>query len=58
MIAVSILDNSITHAHTYVIMVLCVPVATHGRLPSDRKNTSGNSSPIRVTTARLVAPAI
>ena len=34
MIVVSILDNSITHAHTYVIMVLCVPVATHGYLPS------------------------
>ena len=35
MIAVSILDNSITHAHTYVIMVLCVPVETHGHLPSN-----------------------
>jgi len=34
MIAVSILDNSITYAHTYVIMVLCIPVATHGHLPS------------------------
>ena len=34
MIAVSMLDNSITHAHTYVIVVLCVPVATHGHLPS------------------------
>ena len=31
---VSILDNSITHAHTYVIVILCVPVATHDRLPS------------------------
>ena len=39
MIAVSILDNSITHAHTYVIVVLCVPVATHRHLPSiDKKN--------------------
>ena len=34
MIALSILDNSIIHAHTYVIVVLCVPVATHGHLPS------------------------
>ena len=34
MIVVSILDNSITRAHTYVIVVLCVPVATHGHLPS------------------------
>jgi hypothetical protein len=34
MIIVSILNNSITHAHTYVIVVLCVPVATHGHLPS------------------------
>jgi hypothetical protein len=34
MIAVSILDNSITQAHTYVIVVLCVSVATHGHLPS------------------------
>jgi hypothetical protein len=34
MIAVSILDNSITHAYTYAIMVLCVPVATHEYSPS------------------------
>ena len=34
MMVVSILDNSITHAHTYVIVVLCVSVATHGYLPS------------------------
>jgi hypothetical protein len=34
MIAESILDNSITHAYTYAIVVLCVPVATHGYLPS------------------------
>jgi len=38
MIAVSILNNSITHAHTYVNVVLCVPVATHGHLPSILKN--------------------
>jgi len=25
---------SITRAHTYVIMILCVPVATHGHLTS------------------------
>ena len=37
MIAVSILDNSITHAHTYVIVVLYVPVAIHGHLPSKTK---------------------
>ena len=30
MIAVSILDNSITHAHTYVIVVLHVPVVCTG----------------------------
>jgi hypothetical protein len=30
MIAISILDNSITHAHIYVIVILCVSVATHG----------------------------
>jgi len=34
MITVSILDNSITHAHTYIIMVLCVSVTMHGHLPS------------------------
>ena len=34
MTVVSILHNSITHAHTYVIVVLCVPVATHEHLPS------------------------
>ena len=34
MIAVSILDNSITHAYTYVIVVLCVPVTIHDHLPS------------------------
>ena len=34
MIVVSILDNSIAHAHTYVIVVLCVLVAMHGHLPS------------------------
>ena len=34
MIAISILDNSITHVYTYVILVLCVPVATHEHLPS------------------------
>jgi hypothetical protein len=33
-IAVSILCNSITHAHKYVIVVLYVPVATHRHLPS------------------------
>ena len=33
MTVVSILDNSITHARIYVIVVLCVPVATHGHLP-------------------------
>ena len=38
MIVVSILDNNITHAHTYVIVVLCVPVATHKHLPSRVKN--------------------
>ena len=37
MIVVSILDNSITHAHTYVIVVLCVSVAMHGHLPSEEK---------------------
>ena len=41
---------SITRAHTYVIMILCVSVAMNGHLPSDGKNTSGNSSPIRVTS--------
>jgi hypothetical protein len=34
MTAVSILHNSITHAHTYVIVVLCVLVTTHGHLLS------------------------
>ena len=35
MIAVSILDNSIIHAHTYVIVVLCVSIATHEHLSSN-----------------------
>ena len=39
MITVSILDNSITHAHTYVIVVLCVSIATHEYLPSQGKKT-------------------
>ena len=43
MIVVSILDNSITHAHTYVIMLLCVPVATHGYLLSIGITTDLNS---------------
>jgi hypothetical protein len=33
-IAVFILGNIITHAYTYVIVVLCVPVAAHGHLPN------------------------
>jgi hypothetical protein len=37
MSAVSILGNTITHAHTYVTMVLCVSIATHGHLPSKYK---------------------
>jgi hypothetical protein len=42
MIAVSILGNNITHTHTYVIVVLCVPVATH--LPSNTKMKMSVSS--------------
>ena len=37
MIAVSILDNTIIHTHTYIIVVLFIPVATHGHLPSEEK---------------------
>ena len=37
--AISILGNSISRAHTYIIMILCVPVTTHGYLSSDRENT-------------------
>jgi len=33
-IAVSILGNNITHAHTYVIVVLCFSVAKHEHLSS------------------------
>jgi hypothetical protein len=32
-IAVFILGNSITHAHTYVIYGIMFPVVTHGHLP-------------------------
>jgi hypothetical protein len=35
-IVLPILGNSITHAYTYVIVVLCVHVATHEHLPSKK----------------------
>ena len=44
MIVVSILDNSIAHAHTYVIVVLCVLVATHEHLPSTTKTYGFSTS--------------
>jgi hypothetical protein len=32
------LDNGITHAYTYVIVILCFSIATHGHLPSEQLN--------------------
>jgi len=35
---------SITRAHTYVIMILCVPVATHRHFTSHVKKTNTTST--------------
>ena len=54
MIAVSILDNSITHAHTYVIVVLCVFVATHGHLPSNTYILTISKNDTRMICANII----
>ena len=39
---------NITRAHTYVIVILCVPVATHGYLPSFIKFRYFEMSPRKI----------
>jgi hypothetical protein len=54
MIAIFILGNSITHAYTYVIVVLYVPVARHGHLPSRLKHIESMHDIIPHTTSYVL----